>query len=227
MAKKVFWLCPEGHTYETVLYSRNAGRNCPVCSGTVVLRGLNDLAKTNPDLALEWDYERNAPLTPQDVSAGSDKKVFWVCAEGHTYKSAIGKRTRPFGSGCPNCASSGYDATRTGLFYFIASNPLQARKIGITNPERKTNRVEGFGEEWHVVKTFTQTDGYVIRELETIILRWLRRDLGLPAYLGREEMPRGGHSETFAMDGPSDLEVLEKIESTLSRLIEARLSDSE
>lgn len=30
--------------------------------------GINDLATVNPELANEWNYEKNYPLTPMDVS---------------------------------------------------------------------------------------------------------------------------------------------------------------
>ena len=39
----------------------------------------DSLAITNPDLVKEWDYEKNAPLTPDDVTPGSGKKVWWIC----------------------------------------------------------------------------------------------------------------------------------------------------
>ena len=37
------------------------------------------LAYNFPELAEEWDYEKNTPLTPFDVSYGSTKKVYWKC----------------------------------------------------------------------------------------------------------------------------------------------------
>ena len=53
----------------------NAG--CPYLSGAAIWIGFNDLGTTNPELSLEWDYDKNFPLTPQDVSAGSGQKVWW------------------------------------------------------------------------------------------------------------------------------------------------------
>lgn len=34
-------------------------------------------------LVKQWDADRNAPLTPQSVSYGSKKKVWWHCERGH------------------------------------------------------------------------------------------------------------------------------------------------
>ena len=35
------------------------------------------LAEARPDLAKEWNYEKNGDLRPEDVSCGSGKKVWW------------------------------------------------------------------------------------------------------------------------------------------------------
>ena len=35
------------------------------------------LSKEFPALLSEWDFEKNAPLTPDDVTSGSDKKIWW------------------------------------------------------------------------------------------------------------------------------------------------------
>ncbi len=46
----------------------------------------------------------NAPLTPNNVSAGSDKKVYWQCKKNplHVWEAHIYSRTA--GRGCPHCA---------------------------------------------------------------------------------------------------------------------------
>lgn len=64
--------------------------------------GFNDLKTTNHQLASEWNFEKNAPLTPQDISCGSNKKVWWKCKEGHEWQVQISQRQQ--GSGCPYCA---------------------------------------------------------------------------------------------------------------------------
>ena len=46
--------------------------------------------------------ERNGALTPNDVTNGSGKKVWWICQYGHEWKAAINPRTKR-GVGCPEC----------------------------------------------------------------------------------------------------------------------------
>ena len=64
---------------------------------------------THPNLVNEWDYEKNGELTPDKVTAGSSKKVWWSCSKGedHKWEAIINSRTR--GNGCPFC--SGYRAS--------------------------------------------------------------------------------------------------------------------
>ena len=49
----------------------NRGLSNPFVTGKRVYPGFNDLATRKPELAAEWDYKRNYPLTPQDVTAGT------------------------------------------------------------------------------------------------------------------------------------------------------------
>ena len=60
------------------------------------------LATQVPELAKQWHFGKNAPLTPQMFHAGSGKKVWWICDNGHEWKASILNRAR--GSGCPYCA---------------------------------------------------------------------------------------------------------------------------
>ena len=218
-AVKVWWLCPSGHSYKSGLDNRTkANQACPYCAGKAVLPGFNDLASTAPDLVKEWDFNKNETYSPEQLTKGSSKKVWWLCSEGHSWKTSPYART--IGQGCPNCSiAGGYDPTKTGLFYFIWNKDLQARKVGITNPDSKMKRLGTFGEGWTVITTFTEEDGLLIRDLETRLLRWLRKDLGLPSYLGKEDMGKGGGwSETFSTEGPTDIQVIEQAEKVLLEL---------
>ena len=44
---------------------------------TQTKRKFVSLAEARPDLAKEWNYEKNGDLKPEDVSYGSNKKVWW------------------------------------------------------------------------------------------------------------------------------------------------------
>jgi hypothetical protein len=59
-------------------------------------------ADKQPDIAAEWAYDLNAPLSPEHFRHKSCKKVWWRCSEGHTWKTTINIRTQQ-GTGCPAC----------------------------------------------------------------------------------------------------------------------------
>ncbi len=57
------------------------------------------LASTYPELAEQWNYDKNGALTPWEVTIGSGRKVWWICSVGHEWESAICDRTRK-SNGC-------------------------------------------------------------------------------------------------------------------------------
>lgn len=101
-AKKIWWICPKGHSYEATMNSRtNRNSGCSICSNIKALKGFNDLSTTNPEIAAEWDYDKNNGLLPEAVVIGSNKRVWWICPKGHSYDMPIYERKN---SGCPFCA---------------------------------------------------------------------------------------------------------------------------
>ena len=55
----------------------------------------NSLAGVHPELVSEWS-EKNLPLTPDEITFGSNKKVWWRGACGHEWQaSAYGTSQRP------------------------------------------------------------------------------------------------------------------------------------
>jgi rubrerythrin len=56
-----------------------------------------------PALAAQWDADRNAPLTPADVTPGSGKKAWWICPTcQQSWTANVYSRARG-GHGCPEC----------------------------------------------------------------------------------------------------------------------------
>lgn len=103
---KAWWKCEIGHSYQAVVFSRTREKasGCPYCTGRLVLTGFNDVAALRPKLAEEWYQPLNGSLTPDKVTLGSNKKVWWQCGEGHVWQAYIYARTRRKASGCPVCA---------------------------------------------------------------------------------------------------------------------------
>lgn len=100
--KIVWWLCKRGHEYDMSVDKKTCGYGCPICSGRRIVVGVNDLATTHPYLLDMWDYEKNSNISPQQVTFGSNKKVWWKCHMGHSYQMRLHHKTG--GIGCPVCS---------------------------------------------------------------------------------------------------------------------------
>ena len=97
--KKVWWKCKFGHEWRASVVNR---KGCPYCSNKAV-GDENNLAKTLPELAVEWHPTRNGKLRPEHVTAGSGKSVWWLCQFGHEWRTAVVTRSG-LGTGCPKCS---------------------------------------------------------------------------------------------------------------------------
>ena len=87
-----------------ISYRSMNGADCPYCAGRSVMPGFNDLATIEPEVAKEWHPTMNAVLTPEQVTAGSSKQVWWQCSDGHAWKARVSSRTSRKRPGCPVCA---------------------------------------------------------------------------------------------------------------------------
>lgn len=56
-----------------------------------------------PKLAAEWS-EKNLPLTPKDISYGSNKVVWWKGLCGHEWQTSV--KARSHGENCPFCSGA-------------------------------------------------------------------------------------------------------------------------
>lgn len=63
----------------------------------------NSLANLYPELAAEWDAEKNGHLTPKMVTPRVGKKVWWKCSFGHTWQATVASRVNQ-NVGCSYCS---------------------------------------------------------------------------------------------------------------------------
>jgi hypothetical protein len=181
-AQKKEWKCKEGHIWSAVVHSvvRSPGSGCPICGGKKILKGFNDLATTDPEIAKEafgWD--------PSSFTRSSNGNKNWKCSLGHVWKTSINHRST--GTGCPTCATSGYDPNSPGWLYFLKHDEWEMLQIGITNfPKERLHRHEKIG--WEVLELRGPMEGDLARQWETDILRMLRKKnaaLGLSEIAGK------------------------------------------
>lgn len=100
---KVWWKCKKKHSWSS-LYKSRFRVGCPYCSGRKPIIGENDLASTNPELIPRWSILNNTYLT--EHMAGSSKKAWWLCKNGHVFERRISLAAQKFR--CDYCESLGY-----------------------------------------------------------------------------------------------------------------------
>lgn len=135
-SKKVWWICSNGHEWQATPNKRSKGSGCPYCSNNKIMKGYNDLETTNPSVLKEWNYKKNGNLKPDEVMAGSNKKVWWICPKGHEYETSILNKTKRNGTKCPICCNQkvlkGYNDLKT-------LNPDLAIEVDLFKNDGKTS----------------------------------------------------------------------------------------
>ena len=90
----------------------------------------NSLAEVHPELITEWS-EKNLPLTPDDITFGSNKKVWWKGTCGHEWQTSV--KARSNGEKCPICS---------GARAVAGINDLSTLKPGLASEWSKKNEIK-------------------------------------------------------------------------------------
>lgn len=102
---QLWWKCDKGedHRWQASASNRAQGTGCPFCAGKKLSRS-NSLAATHPSVACEWHPTKNGDLSPEDLVAGSNRRVWWRCSKcaHHEWHTKVTNRTS-LGRGCPYC----------------------------------------------------------------------------------------------------------------------------
>ena len=115
----------------------------------------NSLAEVHPELITEWS-EKNLPLTPDDITFGSNKKVWWKGTCGHEWQTSV--KARSNGEKCPICSGARVIA---GINDLATLEPLLAKQWSKKNKIKPTEVSIGShkkviwrckkGHEWEAV----------------------------------------------------------------------------
>jgi hypothetical protein len=133
--RKIWWLGACGHEWDAVAVSRTERKTgCPVCAGNKVLAGFNDLHSAHPGISAQWHPSKNGNRRPDQVTAMSGTRAWWLAACDHEWQASICNRAG-LGSGCPICA---------GLLVLSGFNDLKTRFPSIAL-------------EWHPTKNHETT----------------------------------------------------------------------
>lgn len=159
-SKKVWWVCKNGHEFESLANNRRTSSHCPVCSGKTVLSGYNDVATLYPSLVEFFHPELNGDIELTGIGKGYAPKLWWRRSCGHDVHVRV--------SNCLNEIPCSYCSGHKVLPGF--------NDLAVTNPE--------IVHHWHPTKNHPLTPQNVTKASKTKIW-WIcdagHEDLILPA----------------------------------------------
>jgi len=220
--KYAWWICSKcGCEWKAKISNRTIlKRGCPCCAGSLVVTGINDLKTKFPHIAKEWHPTKNGDLSPEQVTSGSNKKVWWQCPLGHEYQATIGHRTTTNGTGCPICFSGRQTSfAEQAVFFYVKqlypdaisrykTNFLGKFELDVYIPSIKY-AIEYDGEAWH-------KENKLEREKRKY---QLCKKHGITLLRLREQMPELGAETADYMIGMKKLYEHKKLEFALRQLL--------
>ena len=181
------WLCQCltcGEMVSPTYSAVSRGGGCRYCNDTAI----------DPEVAAQAMVD--VQLMPQVPYPGALRPWPCQCMKcGRIVEPCYSTVARGNG-GCRWCRDSGFHAGEAAMVYFIRHPGYDAAKIGITNAVG-TQLQKHQRRGWEVLLT-VDVPGETAMAIEDAVLDWWRDDLGLPAYLGKQEMSQGGWTETVA-----------------------------
>lgn len=119
------WKCHKcGYEWQSAIVERKLGHKTCV--------GCHSIAVTHPNVIKDWDSERNWPLTPYDVTSGSNKIVWWHCSRNpkHRLQRSVQSYCK---TGCSICSKGRNTSINEISFYLgllcIFPDALSRHKI--------------------------------------------------------------------------------------------------
>ncbi len=159
-----------------------AGGGCRWCGRGVPL----------PGEAEEFMHRRG--LEPLESYPGASAPWSCQCRKCGRKTSPCYNAVQRNPGGCQWCRERGFKSYEIASVYLVTHTLYGATKIGITDADGgRVTLHRRYG--WEVV-TKLVVPGEVAQAVERGVLRWWRKDLCLPPYLGPQEMPQGGWTET-------------------------------
>ena len=138
---------------------------------TKLVAGVTDLGTLHPELAREadgWD--------PTKVASRSNKKLPWLCKEGHRWRTGVNARTGANKSGCPDCAEYGFKPGKPSWLYLLERPGEQ--QLGVTN-EPGVRLKHHSSNGWTEVEVVGPFAGKLVLETEKTLKKWLKKEVGL------------------------------------------------
>jgi hypothetical protein len=167
------FLCDQGHIFLAKTNRILNGGGCTECSPTKPLSKdiVNErLARAGRPIQLIGDYINNSTKTK------------FLCMGGHEWLSKTDNVLN--GSGCPSCATHGFDINKPTYIYILAFDYFL--KYGVTFDLKARLRAHRMVGDYRIVETMLLSDGRIALDWENLI-----RDTLGHRFVTKDIMPNG------------------------------------
>ena len=175
---KTLFGCHLGHQWSASPKQVMHRTGCPICGGKL------PLLKEEINSSL---FGRGIYMVGDYTNAKT--KTMFACNHGHQWMATPGNVRR--GSGCPECATSGYDPSKSAYLYGIDFGNYI--KYGITNNLKSRLDRHKRNGPYNILFTKLYETGHIAREVEKTI----KCQLG-GSFVTKETMP-DGYTETLCI----------------------------
>lgn len=100
---KAWWLGNDGGAWQAIFSARCRKNGGTKRSKSLVIKCVNDLQTLRPDLAKEWNYEKNGEVEITSVMPGSKNKIWWICYKAHEWQATVTSRNVSYESALKMC----------------------------------------------------------------------------------------------------------------------------
>jgi hypothetical protein len=194
---------------------KNRGAKCRFCSAKE--RGLAGRMSQEEAFALA-EKASLEPLEPYKTSQAKWKCKCLKCGLIITPVLA----TIILGSGCRNCSTYGISLEKPSYIYLITNSELNAHKVGIANVAKTklSDRLYHHNKQgWVLVKRWDFVESHNIQTIEKQVFKILRKEMDIPPYLAKDDMPFGGWTETLSADAISVTSLFKLIEIEIAATV--------
>ena len=161
-----------------------------IYSNYLTIEKENSILSKRPEIADEWDYEKNGLINPDTISYTSGKPIHWKCKLGHTWIEDASHRYR--GHNCPYCSGHrvwpGFNDIATThkldmLDWDYTKNTMSPQNISKGSEKKVHWKCHVCGHEWFVSPSIKLKKGCPVcsnnRRKEKIAKKVLNIDLNI------------------------------------------------
>lgn len=146
--KLLKWRCRRGHEFVAKPGRRLRGDGCQICSGHLLVPGVNDLATVHPEMAAQAVIEEG--FDPTKVTPNNATRFKWRCSLGHEWLASPNSRVGS-GSGCPVCSGQrllpGFNDLATANPQLVAEALFDATTVSAGSSKKRKWRCH-LGHDW-------------------------------------------------------------------------------